>query len=183
MEKIKEVIVVEGKNDTLRLKQFFDCDTIETHGTCLSQFTISLIAKIQRKRGVIVLTDPDSPGNQIRNQLDAHISNLKHAFIPQEEARGKNKIGVEHASFKTLQTALENIVTFGDVKGNIQVSDLVELGLSGATNSEQKRYELARFFHLGKANSKTLVNRLNMMGLTREDIIEVVHDCNNQKNK
>ena len=27
---IKEIIVVEGKNDTNTLQSFFDCDTIET---------------------------------------------------------------------------------------------------------------------------------------------------------
>lgn len=29
---IKEIIVVEGKNDTNTLQSFFDCDTIETGG-------------------------------------------------------------------------------------------------------------------------------------------------------
>ena len=40
---IKEVIVVEGINDTKRLKQFFDVDTIETHGMGLSDKTIEFI--------------------------------------------------------------------------------------------------------------------------------------------
>ena len=30
-KKIKEVIVVEGKNDTNHLKEFFDVETIETN--------------------------------------------------------------------------------------------------------------------------------------------------------
>ena len=33
--KIREVIVVEGKNDTNVLQQYFDCETIETHGTSM----------------------------------------------------------------------------------------------------------------------------------------------------
>ena len=52
--KIKEVIVVEGKNDTNTLKSFFECDTIETHGTCLSDFTISLIDKINKTTYLIM---------------------------------------------------------------------------------------------------------------------------------
>ena len=31
--KMKEILVVEGKNDTNVLKSFLDCDTIETNGT------------------------------------------------------------------------------------------------------------------------------------------------------
>ena len=34
---IKELIVVEGVNDTKRLQSFFDVDTIETHGMGLSK--------------------------------------------------------------------------------------------------------------------------------------------------
>ena len=43
---IKEVIVVEGINDTKRLKQFFDVDTIETHGMGLSDKTIDFIKEV-----------------------------------------------------------------------------------------------------------------------------------------
>ena len=44
---IKEVIVVEGVNDTKRLKSFFDVETIETHGLGLKKDTIELIKKIK----------------------------------------------------------------------------------------------------------------------------------------
>ena len=40
---IKEVIVVEGANDTKRLKSFFDVDTIETKGLGLKKETIEYI--------------------------------------------------------------------------------------------------------------------------------------------
>ena len=38
---IKELIVVEGVNDTKRLQSFFDVDTIETHGLGLKEETIA----------------------------------------------------------------------------------------------------------------------------------------------
>ena len=65
---IKEVIVVEGVNDTKRLKSFFGVDTIETHGLGLKKETIELIKKINDKRGVILFLDPDTPGEKIRNK-------------------------------------------------------------------------------------------------------------------
>ena len=37
---IKEIIVVEGKNDTNTLQSFFDCDTIETGGDQVNEKTI-----------------------------------------------------------------------------------------------------------------------------------------------
>ena len=37
---IKEIIDVEGKNDTNTLQSFFDCDTIETGGDQVNEKTI-----------------------------------------------------------------------------------------------------------------------------------------------
>ena len=60
--KIKEVIVVEGKNDTNVLKSYFDCDTIETYGMNIPDSVIQQIKMAQKSRGVIIFTDPDYPG-------------------------------------------------------------------------------------------------------------------------
>ena len=43
---IKEIIVVEGKNDTNTLQSFFDCDTIETGGDQVNEKTESLSLRI-----------------------------------------------------------------------------------------------------------------------------------------
>ena len=100
--KIQEVIVVEGKNDTAVLKSYFDCDTIETHGTCLSDFTLQLIEKMKEKRGVIIFTDPDYPGESIRKQINQRVKGCKNAFIDRKKAKTTKKVGVEHASKEDL---------------------------------------------------------------------------------
>lgn len=64
--KIREVIVVEGKNDTNVLQQYFDCETIETHGTSLDAQTLALHPPGPAAPGVIIFTDPDHPGEYIR---------------------------------------------------------------------------------------------------------------------
>ena len=53
-QKIKEIIVVEGKNDTNVLQSFFDCDTIETGGDQVNEGTLQRIEEAQKQRGVIV---------------------------------------------------------------------------------------------------------------------------------
>ena len=133
--KIKEVIVVEGKNDSNVLKNFFDCDTIITNGTSLNEFTIKLIKSVNNVRGVIILTDPDSPGDYIRTTLNNKIPNLKHAYILKEDGRTSKKVGIEHASKEVLEKALNNIITYSDIQGNITMSDMFYLGLSGKENS------------------------------------------------
>jgi ribonuclease M5 len=84
--KIKELIVVEGKDDTTAVRRAVNADTIETNGSAISMDTIAMIQKAQQTRGVIVFTDPDFPGEKIRKTIADHIPGCRHAFIPKEKA-------------------------------------------------------------------------------------------------
>ena len=167
---IKEIIVVEGVNDTKRLKEFFDVDTIETHGLGLKSETIELIQELNKKRGVILFLDPDTPGEKIRNRLNSEIPNLKNAFVLKQDARTTKKVGIEHASKQVLQEALVNLITYSDSKESLSISEFNELGLSGNKDSQAKRDILSRKYHIGKCNAKTMFKRLNMLELTAEEI-------------
>lgn len=54
--KIKEIIVVEGRDDTARIKLAVDADTIETNGSAIDDHVIDQIRLAQKTRGVIILT-------------------------------------------------------------------------------------------------------------------------------
>ena len=168
---IKEVIVVEGKNDTKRLKNFFDVETIETHGLGLSKETISYIKEINEKRGVILLLDPDSPGEKIRKRINDSIPGLKNAFLLKEDAKTSKKVGVEHASYEVLEDALKNIISYdNNKKDNLTMSDLYDLGLMGKEDSAKKRYLISKKFHIGKCNAKTMLKRLNLLNVTMDEV-------------
>ena len=172
MEKkiIKEVIVVEGKNDTNHLKEFFDVETIETNGLGLNKETIELINNINSKRGVILLLDPDTPGEKIRKRINDKIPNLKNVFLFKKEARTSKKVGVEHASKETLEKALENVVTYKKSLETLSYEEYCELGFVGEKDSAIKREKISKKFRLGKCNAKTLFKRLNMLGIRKEQI-------------
>ncbi|MCI5773747.1 MAG: ribonuclease M5 [Erysipelotrichaceae bacterium] len=176
---IKEIIVVEGKNDTLNLKRYFDCDTIETHGTCLSDFTLGLIAKAQKRRGVIIFCDPDSPGEKIRSIINEKVKGCKNAFLQADDCRFKHKVGIEHASYEILKEALENLLTYGEYETTLTTMDLLELGLSGQSESASLRNKVGRKLHIGKCNTKQLLKRCNMLQLNKEDIRKVLTDEDN----
>ncbi len=171
---IREVIVVEGKNDTKRLKSFFDVETIETNGLNLNKKTIELIREINGKRGVILFLDPDTPGEKIRKRLNDEISGLKNAFVIKKEARTSKKVGVEHASKEVLEEALNNLVTYGEFKDSLSKEEFYELGLAGESDSASKRTKVAKHFHLGECNGKTLFKRINMLGIGYKDIKEIL---------
>ncbi|KFN93377.1 ribonuclease M5 [Tetragenococcus muriaticus PMC-11-5] len=53
-EKVEEIIVVEGKEDTRRLQEVLPVDTIETIGSAINEEIIERIIHAQERRGVIV---------------------------------------------------------------------------------------------------------------------------------
>src|SRR5699024_12515897 len=90
---IKEIIVVEGKNDTLEIKQAVQADTIETNGSAVSESTLDMIRHAQKKRGVIIFTDPDYPGERIRHITSESVPGWKHAvYTKQAAGSGKSAI-------------------------------------------------------------------------------------------
>ena len=171
---IKEVIVVEGVNDTKRLKSFFDCETIETHGLGLSRETIEYIKLINEKRGVILFLDPDTPGEKIRNRLNKEIPNLKNAFVLKQDARTSKKVGIEHADKEVLQEALNNLITYSESKQSLSLEEFNDLGLSGLNESSKQRDIISKHYHIGKCNSKTMFKRLNMIGITYKEVKQLL---------
>ncbi|SJZ69852.1 ribonuclease M5 [Anaerorhabdus furcosa] len=166
--KIKEVIVVEGKNDTNVLQSYFECDTIETHGTHLSEKTLELIAQVNQSRGVIIFTDPDYPGTMIRNKINEKVKGCKNAFIDKEKSKTTKKVGVEHANKKDLEEALSNCVTFDEEKtSDLTISDLLEYGLISTSESKIRRKKVTDYLKVGESNAKTLYKRLILLGYTR----------------
>ncbi len=174
MKKIKEVIVVEGKNDSERLKSFFDVDTIETNGLSINKETLEYIKEVNKKREVILFLDPDTPGEKIRKRINDYIPGLKNAFILKEDARTSKKVGVEHAGREVLEEALKNCITYCEIPEGLSPEDFYELGLSGKEDSAAKRDRLAKIFKTGKCNARTMCKRLNMLKIKKEDIEKVL---------
>lgn len=177
MRKIRETIVVEGRHDTENLRKYFDCATIETGGTSLSEEVISRIREAARVTGVIVLTDPDAPGNMIRNRVNAAVPGCLNAFVNKKDARTEKKVGVEHAGMQALEEALDNLVTYSVPDGEeISAADMAELGLSGTKDAADRRLRLGEALHIGNANAKTFRRRLNHLGISKEEIRKVLID-------
>ncbi len=168
--RIKEIIVVEGKDDISAVKAAVDAEVISTSGLGLNQKILDLIKSAAEKRGVIVLTDPDFPGNKIRQMLNNEIKNLKHAHIPKEDAKKYNNIGVENATPEVIIKALMNAKAISDNTIDVfSEKDLFENGLNGTSSASQRRRVLAESLNIGYCSAKQLLKRLNHYGITRDE--------------
>ncbi|WP_026688706.1 ribonuclease M5 [Alteribacter aurantiacus] len=174
---IKEMIVVEGKDDTKALARVAKCDTIETNGSAINDVTIEKIRLAAERRGVIIFTDPDYPGEKIRRTIEAAVPGCKHAFLPKELAQNhRGKIGVENASDKALLDALEAVRSPGEVaEEQITLDDLIASGLIAGTGARQRREDLGRKLKIGYANGKQLHRRLVQFRISKQEFIKALN--------
>ncbi len=158
MLKIKEAIVVEGNYDKIKLSRLVDTTIIVTDGFMIfkNKDIMKMISALADKCGVVVFTDSDRAGFQIRNHIKnvLHGNNVKHAYIPDIKGKEKRKdkpskegfLGVEGISDEIILNALKECITPAEQKDakKISKSDLCLLGLSGGADSHQKRSRLLK---------------------------------------
>ena len=169
MKKIKEVLVVEGKDDTKAINRAVNADTIETRGSAIDDDTLALIEKLADQRGIIIFTDPDFSGEKIRKIVAEAVPNAKHAFLPKKEGRpdkAGGSLGVEHATPEAIRAALAHVYTETEAAPELSShADLVTAGLIGGAGAKQRREQLGELLQIGYVNGKQLEKRLRMFGI------------------
>lgn len=172
-KKINGIIVVEGKSDVELLSSYIDAEFVITNGSAISDETITYLKN--SKRDIYVLTDPDFPGKKIRDELSSNIANLKHVFIKKENSIKHGKVGVAEGDINEILEAIENAYEEKETRiGNLTMSDLNEMGLTGSDDSRVKRDLICDKLHLGFCNAKTFLKRLNNNGITKEELRKYV---------
>lgn len=179
--RIEEIIVVEGKDDTKRLQQFIDCDTIETNGSALSDETLNKISHAEEVRGVIIFTDPDFSGEKIRKQVTEVVPTAKHAFISRKNGVPKKtggSLGVEHADKETILEALKNVSTptTEDFTSEITQEDLIRFGLIAGTHAKRRRELIGEKLNIGYTNGKQLQKRLKMFQIDKDKFTQAMKE-------
>lgn len=178
MLKLKEVVIVEGKYDKIKLSQILDALIIDVGGFNIfkNKEKVQMIKKLADKNGVLILTDSDHAGFMIRNYLNGIIpqDKIKHAYIPDiigKEKRKKTyskerKLGVEGVDDKIILDAINKVSLKKEEKTNnikeVTKMDFYKDGLSGRDNSSDKRKKLLKKLNLPENLSQNaLIKVLN----------------------
>lgn len=181
MIKIKEVIIVEGKYDKIKLSSIIDGIIIETNGFHIfkDKDKVNLLRNLADTNGILVFTDSDSAGFLIRNYISSIIpkERIKHAYIPDIYGKEKRKdryskegkLGVEGVPKEVIIRSLKNAgVMFEEddlakkTSREITKIDLYNYGLSGRDNSVEMRSTFLKQFNLPEHLSvNSLVKVLN----------------------
>lgn len=172
---IKEVIVVEGRDDISAIKRAVDADVIAVGGFGINKKVIDKIIDAQKRRGVIIFTDPDFAGEKIRRIITKRVEGVKHARITQKEGTKDDDIGVENASPEAIKRALLNAKFETKEKIDIYtIQDMLYFKLTGDSKARDRRDAIGRQLGIGYANSAQFLSRLNNFGITKEELIEAV---------
>lgn len=169
---LKEVLVVEGKMDTVAIRKALEADTIETGGFTLAPHTLRQIEAAYKKRGIIILTDPDGAGERIRKFLTERFPEAGQAFIPKVQATANNDVGVEQAQPEAILAALAK-VRHHEYRPQAEFThmDLFKYALNGSPSAVARRDALGAELGIGYGNAKRFLERLNHYGVSREEFL------------
>lgn len=187
MLKISEIILVEGRYDKNALSQIVDAVILETGGFGIfnDKQKQRLLRELAQKRGLIVLTDSDGAGFQIRNFVKGCVDPtlIKHAYIPdvygkekrKSRASREGKLGVEGMRPQVLLDALLRAGASTESAGGTRISkaDFYARGLSGREGSVGRRLSLLRQLSLPEhLSADGLLDVLNAL-MTREEFFRL----------
>lgn len=176
--KINALIVVEGKTDIDFLSSFLDTDFYSVNGSAINNKDIDFLNNVSLTRKIIILTDPDYPGQKIRDTINKNVkNNIYNAYVRKEFSIKNHKVGVAESTINEVNYALDNLVEYNDEnieKSDLKLNDLYELGIIGNENSSILRNKLDDYYHLGHSNGKQLLNKLRFLGINKDKLMEIL---------
>ena len=181
---LKEIIIVEGRDDVTAVKRVISSEVIPLHGfTGMTKAKIDFLIQLSKTNDLILLTDPDFVGKKLREVISKRIPTIKHAYISRVEGTkdhkdGTKNIRIENASNESILNALSNTInsqTYSKDNNYIfTIQDLIDNGLSVGTNAKEKRQKLGSHLHIGYHNSKQLLRILNRLSLPKDKFLEIL---------
>ena len=177
-------IITEGKYDRDKILKVANAFVVCTNGFGIfkDKSLQKYIQNLAKNNGVIVLTDSDGAGLNIRNKINSILPKEKVINVYIKQAIGKEKrkdapskegfLGVEGMDCKYIESILapfdskENII-----KNNLNLTktDFYFLGLSGRNNSSFLRQSLCKELSLpSNISSNALLTSINML-VSKED--------------
>lgn len=187
MEKIKltQAVIVEGRDDVRAVGEACDALIIPTHGFGISKETWEIAEKAYKEKGLIILTDPDHAGEEIRCRLSERFPDAVQAYLDRGDAVSGDDIGVENARAEIIADSIKKALELAGRKTDMseetrtyaEMKDLIALGLSAAEGAAAKRAAVCRELGIGYANASALTGKLRGFGIDIDELKKAVEKC------
>ena len=188
MIKCRMPVIVEGKYDRITLSALLDGTILETGGFGIyrNKELMEMLRVMARKTGIVVLTDSDAAGFQIRNHIRSaiHEGTIVDVYIPDVYGKERRKaapskegkLGVEGLSPALLEEAFrkagvetEQVERRGEP---VTKTDLYLWGFNGTDGAAEHRRELlSRLGFPARMSTNALLGAINVL-YNREEFTE-----------
>ncbi len=202
--KVDLPIIVEGRYDKSKLSSLVEADIIVTGGFRIykDREKLALIRRLAQRDRIIILTDSDRAGFQIRRYIAGAVppDRIVHIYIPEILGKEKRKaapgaqgiLGVEGVPSHILRRAFEEAGVVVENAGQapaapnrpsgpaITKADLYALGFCGGEGSVQRRRALQKRLSLPQAlSANALPGVLNRI-ITREELSALAEELSQE---
>ena len=170
---INKIIVVEGKEDVSYLSSFIEAEYITTNGYDIPLEEVEYINEASKHKEILVLVDPDKAGQEIENRLKTKLVKATYISINISKCNRGKKNGVAECEQEEIIRVLQphfsskNPQKQCKIKGNLSKLDL--------TSKELREY-LSKKYYLGKCNLKKLLQRLETLEITTEELEKAIKE-------
>lgn len=192
MIKCRMPVIVEGKYDRITLSRILDGTVIETRGFGIyrNKELLEMLRVMAKKTGIVVLTDSDAAGFQIRGHIRSAIreGTIVDVYIPDVYGRERRKaqpskegkLGVEGLSAALLEEAFrkagvgaEQVEAPGDP---VTKTDLYLWGFTGAEGaSDRRRQLLAKLGFPERMSANAMLSAVNVL-YNREEFAQKLNE-------
>ena len=187
MFSVKEVIIVEGVYDKIKLSGFIESPVFAVGGFSVfnDEGAKRAIKEFAEKTGIVILTDSDSAGFKIRSFIKqlAKCGTVFDAFVPEIYGKERRKTvgGKEGIDESVIIEALKRSgATVSGEKSEkkmpspVTKADFYALGLSGGENSASLRKKLLLELNLpAKMSANMLISVIDRL-LTKDELYALV---------
>lgn len=158
------IVVVEGKSDEVALKRVYkNINVYLTGGLGITEDKIYNLKNIANKNNkkVLILTDPDVPGEIIRKRILKIIPGAYNKYIyksSEKNKKNKKQIGVESLSENEIRKIFQGLKRSSEVKQNYTIENLMQVGIY---QNKEKREEFCIKHNISYGNNKKVLKQLN----------------------
>ena len=168
---IDGVLIVEGKADVCYLSSFVNSLFFTTNGYDLSEEKIEFLKRASKVTKLIIYTDPDDAGGEIRKKLKTLINHIFEAKSEKVYRKKQKKFGVAELDKDEVVRSLTPYVTsttFTPIK--YELNKLISI----SNNPSENHMLLINKYRLIDGNNKSLENQLNILKIDPKEVEELL---------
>ncbi len=169
--------VCEGITDEDKLKKLGCLFVVCTGGKYIRPEIIDFLKEVRSYRQIVLVLDPDGPGNRIEERLIQELGDCLVVKAKQKDAIKHGKVGIAEMDIEVLKGLLRPYILH-DITSDEQLSFdeylFYDLKLEGP-GSKERRNKLVEKYNIPFTSKKNVEDCLLMLGITKEEIEECVN--------